>query len=126
LLLTEEALWISDCAQDEKGKRVFGHPTGVLHKNRKARRFECWMTAIQRDGEWTFRRGIEIYDQGGMVWLETEEEAPQQVVIKMRATCAGLMAITGHHWSCMPIVPTKIVLSLMPGQIRPRSALASI
>ena len=84
LLLTEEALWISDRAQDEEGNRVFGHPTGVPHKNRKARRFECWMTAMQRDGEWTFRRGLEIYDQGGMVWLETEEEAPQQVGIKMR------------------------------------------
>jgi len=84
LLLTEDALWISDRAQDEEGNRVFGHPTGVPHKNRKARRFECWMTAMQRDGEWTFRRGLEIYDQGGMVWLETEEEAPQQVGIKMR------------------------------------------
>ena len=84
LLLTEEALWISDRAQDEEGNRVFGHPTGVPHKNRKARRFECWMTAMQRDGEWTFRRGLEIYDQGGMVWLETEEEASQQVGIKMR------------------------------------------
>ena len=84
LLLTEEALWISDRAQDEEGNRVFGHPTDVPHKNRKARRFECWMTAMQRDGEWTFRRGLEIHDQGGMVWLETEEEAPQQVGIKMR------------------------------------------
>ena len=84
LLLTEDALWISDRAQDEEGNRVFGHPTGVPHKNRKARRFECWMTGMQRDGEWTFRRGLEIYDQGGMVWLETEEEAPQQVGIKMR------------------------------------------
>ena len=42
LLLTEEALWISDRAQDEEGNRVFGHPAGVPHKNRKARRFECW------------------------------------------------------------------------------------
>ena len=46
LLLTEEALWISDRAQGEEGNRVFGHPTGVPQKNRKARRFECWMTAV--------------------------------------------------------------------------------
>ena len=84
LLLTEDALWISDRAQDEEGNRVFGHPTGVPHKNRKARRFECWMTAMQRDGEWTFRRGLEIYDQGGMVWLATEEQPPEKVGIKMR------------------------------------------
>jgi len=84
LLLTEGALWISDRAEDEEGNRVFGHPTGVPHKNRKARRFECWMTAMQRDGEWTFRRGLEIYDQGGMVWLETEEQPPEKVGVKMR------------------------------------------
>ena len=84
LLLTENALWISDRAEDEEGNRVFGHPTGVPHKNRKARRFECWMTAMQRDGEWTFRRGLEIYDQGGMVWLATEEQPPEKVGIKMR------------------------------------------
>ena len=41
-------------------------------------------TAMQRDGEWTFRRGLEIYDQGGMVWLETEEQPPEKVGIKMR------------------------------------------
>ena len=84
LLLTENALWISDRAEDEEGNRVFGHPNGVPHKNRKARRFECWMTAMQRDGEWTFRRGLEIYDQGGMVWLATEEQPPEKVGIKMR------------------------------------------
>ena len=84
LLLTEEALRFSDRARDQEGNRMFGHPTSVPHKNRKARRFECWMTAMRRDGEWTFRRGLEIHDQGGMVWLETEEEAPQQVGIKMR------------------------------------------
>ncbi len=83
LLLTEEALWISDRAQDEEGNRVFGYPTGLPHKNRKARRFECRMTDMQRGGEWTFRRGLEIYEQGGMVWLENEEEALQQVGIKM-------------------------------------------
>ena len=84
LLLTEKALWITDRAHDEAGKLMMGHPAGVPHKNLKARRFECWMTGMQRDGDWTFRRGLEIYDQGGMVWLTTNEAEPQQVGIKMR------------------------------------------
>ena len=42
------------------------------------------MTAMRRDGEWTFRRGLEIHDQGGMARLETEEEAHQHAGIKMR------------------------------------------
>ena len=84
LLLTDKALWITDRARDEAGKLLMGHPTGVPHKNLKARRFECWMTGRQRDGDWTFKRGLEIYDQGGMVWLTTDESEPQQVGIKMR------------------------------------------
>ena len=108
LLLTEEDLWISDRAQDEEGNRVFGHPTGVPHKNRKARRFECWMTAMRRDGEWTFRRGLEIHDQGGMVWLETEEEAPQQVGIKMRNV----------RWPYGNNRPSLVLYAYRPGEDR--------
>ena len=84
LLLTDSAFWMTERAHDERGKLVIGHPTGVPHKSLKARRFECWMTGMQRDGEWTFRRGLEIYDQGGMVWLTTDETDPQKVGIKMR------------------------------------------
>ena len=84
LVLTDSELWISDRAEDEDGNYVFGHPEGIPHKNRKARRFECWVAAQQRDEEWTFRRGLEIYDQGGFVWIETDEDEPQRVGLKMR------------------------------------------
>ena len=83
-LLTDSALWITDRAHDEGGHLITGHSVGVPQKNVKARRFECWMTGMQRDGKWTFRRGLEIYDQGGMVWLTTDEPDPQTVGIKMR------------------------------------------
>lgn len=39
---------------------------------------------MQCHGEWTFCRGLKLYDQGGMVSLETEEDATQQVGIKVR------------------------------------------
>ena len=47
LLLTDKALWITDRAHDEAGKLLMGHPTGVPHKNLKARRLECWTTGRQ-------------------------------------------------------------------------------
>ena len=84
LVLTESELWISDRAADEDGNYVFGHKAGVPHKNRKARRFECWVAAQQRDEQWTFRRGLEIYDQGGMIWLDTDEGEPQKIGLKLR------------------------------------------
>ena len=85
LVLTDSELWISDRAEDEDGNYVFGHREGVPHKNIKARRFQCWIAALERDGEdWTFKRDLEMWDQGGRIWIETEEAEPQKIGIKMR------------------------------------------
>lgn len=85
LLLTENELWISDRAEDEDGNYVFGNKAGIHHKNIKARRFECWIAAQERDGEnWTFKSGLEMWDQGGSIWIETDEDEPQNIGIKMR------------------------------------------
>ena len=108
LLLTDKALWITDRAHDEAGKLLMGHPTGVPHKNLKARRFECWMTRMQRDGDWTFKRGLEIYDQGGMVWLPTDESEPKQVGIKMRNVT----------WPSGSNRPSLVLYAYRPGEDR--------
>lgn len=84
LVLTEHELWIHDRAEDEDGNYVFGNKAGIPHKNRKARRFECWIAIQQRDEEWTFRQGVEIFDQGGFAWIDTEEDEPQKVGMKLR------------------------------------------
>ena len=83
-LLTEDALWISDRAPDETDNAVTGHPADVPFKHRKARPFECWMTATQRDGDSTFQRGLTVHDQGGMIWIKTDVKDAQQVGIKLR------------------------------------------
>ena len=85
LILTDSEIWISDRAEDEDGNYVFGNKEGIPHKNLKARRFECWIAALEQNGEdWTFRNELEIWDQGGTIWIETEEVEPQKVGIKMR------------------------------------------
>lgn len=85
LILTDSEIWISDRAEDEDGNYVFGNKEGVPHKNLKARRFECWIAAQEHNAEdWTFKNDLEIWDQGGMIWIETEEDKPQAIGIKMR------------------------------------------
>ncbi len=85
LVLTDSEIWISDRAEDEDGNYVFGNKAGIPHKNTKARRFECWMGVLEKDGEeWTFDSGLEMWDQGGTIWMTTEEDEPQTVGIKMR------------------------------------------
>ena len=107
-LLTTDALWISERAYDARGNLLTGHPTGEPTKSRKARRFECWMTVMRRDGEWTFRRGLEVHDQGGMVWLSTDEEDPQQAGIKMRNV----------NWPYGTNRPSLVLYAHRPGEAR--------
>ena len=85
LILTKDEIWISDRAEDEDGNYVFGNKAGIPHKNIKARRFECWVAALERDGEsWTFKQGLEIWDQGGTATVVTDEDDPQTIRIKLR------------------------------------------
>ena len=85
LVLTDSEIWISDRAEDEDGNYVFGNKAGIPHKNLKARRFECWMAVQEQDEEsWTFKNGLEVWDQGGTIWIDTEEDEPQTVGIKLR------------------------------------------
>lgn len=85
LVLTENELWISDRATDEDGNYVFGNKAGIPHKNRKARHFSCWM-AVKREKEegWYFESKLMLHDQGGRVWLTTDEKEPITVGLKMR------------------------------------------
>ena len=77
LVLSRDQIWISDRAEDEDGNYVFGNKAGIPHKNIKARRFECWVAAQHKDEDnWTFRQDLEVWDQGGRVWVETEEDEP--------------------------------------------------
>jgi len=85
LVLTNGEIWISDRAEDEDGNYVFGNKQGIPHKNIKARPFKCWIAALERNGEdWTFKSDLEVWDQGGRAWVETEEDNPQRVGIKLR------------------------------------------
>ena len=85
LILTENEIWISDRAVDEDGNYVFGNKAGIPHKNIKARRFVCWIAAQERnETDWTFKRDLEIWDQGGTIWIDTEEDDVQTVGIKLR------------------------------------------
>jgi len=42
------------------------------------------MSVTHRDGKATFRAGLKILDQGGRIWLASDEAEPQTAGIKMR------------------------------------------
>ena len=86
LHLSKNEIWIADRAVDEDGNHVFGNKAGVPHKNRRAQMFNCWVSVKKKSGdnEWSFDNNLEIHDQGGWIWVTTDERRPQKVGIKMR------------------------------------------
>ncbi|RMF07461.1 MAG: hypothetical protein D6763_12260, partial [Alphaproteobacteria bacterium] len=60
---------------------------------RKVRPFECWTAVLRgaRHGDsgeglndWDFRRGGWIHDQGGVLALNTDEDPPRQIRLRLR------------------------------------------
>ena len=82
LQLSENAIWIRDEGRDEQGNYVYGNKAGVHHKNLKARMFNCWVSPKKHDGEYGFYNNVRMHDQGGRIWLESEEH--ERVGLKMR------------------------------------------
>ncbi len=69
---------------------VMREPDGRMIDYRRARSFTCWMSipkaAKKADGstDWFFASGLKLHDQGGRVWVATDEAAPQKIGYKMR------------------------------------------
>jgi hypothetical protein len=71
LRLTASELWIRDEAFDDAGQRVFGHPEGLHHINRKVSYYSGWggikargPTAARDDDDWHFSREIVMHNEG--------------------------------------------------------------
>ena len=88
LLLNENEIWIRDKAVDTDGNYVYGHKGNEHHKLRKARMFQCWAGVLRRgatdEAESYFDPNVEIHDQGGLVWITTDETEPQTYGLKIR------------------------------------------
>ncbi len=82
LQLSKSAIWIRDEGWDEDGNKVYGNKARVHHKNLRARMFNCWVSPRKNDGEYGFYNNVRIHDQGGRVWLESDEH--DKVGLKIR------------------------------------------
>jgi hypothetical protein len=93
LVLTPDEIWIADRATTIGGAYVFGNRAGVPHKLKKVRPFECWTATLKgaRHGDsgeglndWNFSRGGLLHDQGGELKLQTADDPPRQLRLKLR------------------------------------------
>ena len=83
LLLTPTEFSLFDLALPAREWSEVQGPEAT-YRNHKAREFTCWMSVTHRDGKATFRPGLKILDQGGRIWLTSDEAEPQTAGIKMR------------------------------------------
>jgi len=83
LLLTSQEFSLFDLALPAHQWTQVQGPEAT-YRNHKAREFTCWMSVTHRDGKATFKQGLKILDQGGRVWLTSDEAEPQTAGIKMR------------------------------------------
>ena len=83
LLLTPTEFSLFDLALPAREWSAVQGPEAT-YRNHKAREFTCWMSVTHRDGKATFRPGLKILDQGGRMWLTSDEAEPQTAGIKMR------------------------------------------
>ena len=85
LLLSADQFWASEGVTDDQGGTPFG-PVPVPHQMRRAQAFTCWM-AVPRlapaEG-WFYARDLKIHDQGGEVWITTDETTPRSFGFRMR------------------------------------------
>lgn len=88
LMLNANEIWIRDTAVDTDGNYVYGHKGNEHHKLRKARMFKCWAGILRRgateQADSYFDPDVQIHDQGGLVWITTDETDPQTYGLKIR------------------------------------------
>jgi hypothetical protein len=65
-------------------------PDGRMIEYRRARPYTCWISAPKlakkADGstDWFFKNELKLHDQGGRIWVETDEATPQKIGFKLR------------------------------------------
>lgn len=79
------------CADEINGlataRLITGHSLTLgTARLRKARPFACWIAVPKQtgDNQWHFEQSRAIHDQGGRIWVTTDEPEPQRVGLKMR------------------------------------------
>lgn len=80
-VLSARTLWIASPESLQAQAPYVRHRR--LHR---AREFVCWAGVARRDPDagLFFRANLRVHDQGGWIWLETDEEPPQKVGLRMR------------------------------------------
>lgn len=83
IVLSADQLWITETVRDAQGREVA--PDAPV-RYRRSTAFTCWLAVprqAQQEGGF-FARDLATHDQGGEVWVTTDEPAPSTFGFRVR------------------------------------------
>lgn len=86
IALSTDQLWMTEMARDARGGNAFPDQPETPVQYRRAAAFTCWIAvprAAPQEG-WFYARDLAIHDQGGEVWVTTDETAPRSYGFRLR------------------------------------------
>ena len=86
IVLSEDQLWMTETVRDTEGRDVTPDEPDAPVQYRRATAFTCWIAVPRQAPQegWFFARDLTIHDQGGEVWITTDETTRRTFGFGMR------------------------------------------
>ncbi|WP_029415082.1 chromophore lyase CpcT/CpeT [Brevundimonas bacteroides] len=86
IALSTDQLWIIETARDARGRDAYPDEPDAPVQYRRATAFTCWIAVPRQAPQegWFYARDLAIHDQGGEVWVTTDETTPRTFGFRMR------------------------------------------
>jgi len=86
LLLTADQFWSAESVVDDNGHDPYRTAALIPDQLRRATAFTCWLAVPRQAPQegWFYARDLAIRDQGGEVWVTTDETTPRTFGFRMR------------------------------------------
>jgi hypothetical protein len=86
IVLSADQLWMTETVRDAQGRDVAPDMPDTPVQYRRATAFTCWLAVPRQAPQegWFFARDLAMHDQGGEVWVTTDETSPRTFGFRVR------------------------------------------
>jgi hypothetical protein len=86
IALSGDQLWMTETARDGRGRNAFPNEPETPVQYRRATALTCWLAVPRQAPQegWFYARDLAIHDQGGEVWVTTDETTPRTYGFRLR------------------------------------------
>jgi hypothetical protein len=86
IALSADQLWMTETARNPDGGDAYPDEPDNPVQYRRATAFTCWLAVPRQAPQegWFYARNLAIHDQGGEVWVTTDETTPRTYGFRMR------------------------------------------